>query len=401
MENLIRILCLIFLITGSAVIAAMNDHTFDYDAQKLLDKHVEKYKNIEYFSGAALAVYIPGQNIHNFYNGTVSLDPKSTKVSDKTLFQIGSITKSFTAAIALQLENEGKLNIDKSISYYLPHYKKWSEATIKTALNMSSNLPNYSDTPLWNATEFKNPEMVWSNQDLLSFVYPKEGLNPPLKSGYMYSNTGYILTDLIIESVTKNNFKNELNKRTIHRANLLSTFYPIPKMTNKIRNRMAHGYNYNQYANPELVGKDISNVNLSWAVAAGGIVSTPEDVVKWVRALFTENKILNDAEKIKMMNLVSTQTGEPIKTTSADDPKGFGLGVVQAYSSDDSVGRFWYYEGETLGFRALYMYTPCNHVIISSVFNSATNSENDHASELMMNVYKSVLDANPELRCKS
>ena len=79
--------------------------------QKILMTHYNQYKDQEYFSGAALSIYIPNDNIRNYYVGRVSHSPKSKLMSGDTLFQIGSITKSFTAAIILQLEKEGKLRL--------------------------------------------------------------------------------------------------------------------------------------------------------------------------------------------------------------------------------------------------------------------------------------------------
>lgn len=367
--------------------------------QNLLDEHVAKYKSQEYFSGATLSVYIPDQPIENYYAGRISHHTDSQRVSDTTLFEIGSITKSFTAATLIQLDSEKKIHLHDPIKLYLPLYSKWGSIQINQLLNMTSNLPNYSDTPLWNSEAFKHPQHIWTSEELINFVYPRGNLNPPLTSGYFYSNTGYILADIIVENVTGHSFSQELTTRTIRAANLQNTFYAVPTINADIKSRMAHGYNYNQYDNPALVGKDISNNNLSWAAAAGGIVSTSEDIVKWVKALFTENIVLNKQQKHTLTQMISTKSGKPISQTTATDPEGFALGIAQAYSDDKTLNHFWFYEGETLGFRALYMYVPCNHVIIASIFNSATNHENDHAKELMINTYHQVIAEHPKLSC--
>lgn len=369
--------------------------------QDLLNQHFEKYKNLEYFSGASLSVSIPNQPIENYYAGYVSHDNKSPKVSANTLFQIGSITKSFTAAVMLQLESENKLKLSDPLQQWLPEYSNWSGLDLEQLLNMSSGLPNYSDAPLLITDDYKHPEHVWTNAELVSYVYPNAKPSPPLKAGYFYSNTGYILADMIVEKITHQPFATELTNRTIKAANLKNTFYPLPTLDPKVKSRMAHGYNFNQYDNPPLAGSDTYNRNLSWAAAAGAIVATGEDVIHWIQALFMQDSVLNSEQKQKLMTLISTTTGKPIQSTSDVDPRGFGLGVVQAYDKDKSLGRFWFYEGETLGFRALYMYVPCNNVIIVSLFNSATTNENDHAHELMQNTYKLVLKQHPMLSCQN
>src|SRR5690606_30080749 len=127
-----------------------------------------------------------------------------------------------------------------------------------------------------------------------------------------------------------------------------------------------------------------------WAGAAGAIVANSEDVVRWVDNLFVGDKLLTEAEKRTMQTLVSTRDGKPISQTDKKHPQGFGLGIIEAYR--EPIGRYWFYEGETLGYRALYMYVPCNKVIIAALFNSATNGENDHAGELVQTLYQHVLE---------
>ena len=392
---------IILLLSISTVYAKDSISSLDTEINQAFSAHFKKYKQLEYFSGAELSIYLPNQPIKNYYLGQVTQDKASKKVSSETLFQIGSITKSFTAALILQLEKEGKLNLDDTLRIWLPQYPKWSTVTIKTLLNMSSGLPNYSDTPAMNVQVANNLSHQWSKEELINYVYPASSFSPPLKSGYFYTNTGYILADLISEKATHHNFQNELVNRTIQPADLHNTFYPVPTMENTIHDRMAHGYNYNQYDNPVLVGKDIYDNDLSWAGAAGAIVSNSEDVIKWVKALFIDNTILDAMQKQKLQSLISLQTGKPIKQTNKNDPRGFGLGVVQAFDDHDPLlKQYWFYQGETLGFRAVYFYNPCNGIMISSIFNSSTNSENDHIGELMKKINKIILKHYSQLICK-
>lgn len=94
--------------------------------------------------------------------------------------------------------------------------------------------------------------------------------------------------------------------------------------------------------------------------------------------------------------MVSTKTGEPIKTTSKEEPRGFGLGVIQSYAPN--IRRYWFYEGETIGYRSFYMYVPKNKIFISALFNSATNGENDHGGKLMVALYQQILKETSSLK---
>jgi D-alanyl-D-alanine carboxypeptidase len=190
---------------------------------------------------------------------------------------------------------------------------------------------------------------------------------------------------MIIEDITQQSFQHEIEHRLFKAADLNNTFYPVPALDKKAANRVANGFGFNPYDNPELLGKDIHNISLSWAGAAGAVISNTSDIIKWVKALFVDDKILDPQQKQEMMQMVSTISGQPLTSVSSNDPEGFALGVTQRYRKE--IGTFWFYEGETLGYRALYMYVPANGIIISAIFNSAVNHDNDHAGELMQNIY--------------
>lgn len=365
-------------------------HTDNDPIQKILDTHYAAYHDSEYFSGIALSFYVPRESIRSYFSGYEAHDKNAKPVSADTLFEIGSITKSFTSAVILQLEKENKLKLTDTLQHWLPEYDKWSQLTLESMLNMTSGLPNYSDSPLMNAQVFQHPEQAISGKDLIAYVYPSGALSPPLKPGYAYTNTGYILAGMIIEKLTNSSLQSAFMTRLILPAHLENTFYPLPQ-ADKRMSRLAHGYGFNPYANPELVGKDLRDSTLSWAGAAGAMISNSADVIQWVKALFVDTAILDPEQKKKLMKLVSTETGKFIPQTSSHDPRAFALGVSQGY--DPEIGEYWFYEGETEGFRALYMFVPANGIIISSIFNSAVNSENDHAGELMKKIYQKIKPA--------
>lgn len=365
--------------------------------QKIIEDHYQSYHEPEYFSAIQVSIKA-GDKIKTYTVGHRTHD-KLTKLTASDLFQIGSITKSFTAALALLAEKDGVINLDKPIKTYLNAYPNWQDLSLASLLNMTSGLPNYSDSPKINIGFANNIKRYWNRTELMDLVYVKD-FNPPLRTGYDYTNTGYILMDMILTGKEQKTFTQLLDEKIIQPLGLKNTFYPIPSNNTEVSKRLVSGYAYNVYINPELVGRDVRENNLSWAGAAGGLVANSEDVVRWADALFLQDTLLAKDQKNQMQSLVSLQTGKPIKKTSKREPKGFGLGVIQTY--DKKIGRFWYYEGETLGYRALYMVVPCNKVIISALFNSATNHDNDQSGALMQTLYKQVIADNPKLsKCRS
>ncbi|MEX5718476.1 serine hydrolase [Geodermatophilus maliterrae] len=141
-----------------------------------------------------------------------------------------------------------------------------------------------------------------------------------------------------------------------------------------------------QFPLPQLLGQDVSRHTLSWARAAGGILSTTSDMTRWERALYSGH-LLPPQQQAELESLVSITTGQPIASTSATDPQGFGLGIAQL--TDPELGTFWFYEGETLGFRALHAYFPDTGLIIAIGLNSAT--ADDQSATLMKAVYDTLL----------
>lgn len=138
--------------------------------------------------------------------------------------------------------------------------------------------------------------------------------------------------------------------------------------------------------------------NLSWAGAAGAIVANSEDLVKWIRILFVEDKLLDAKQKAKLQQIASFKTGKAIAETTSEDSRGFGLGVAQAYNPD--FGHYWFYEGETLGYRAVYFYLPCQKMVITTLVNSSVNDSNDHAGQLTKEIYQVMAKANPKNSCQ-
>ncbi len=374
--------------------------TFDTRIQTVLSQHYQTYRDREYFSAIQSSIQIDGQPIKTYVIGQISRDINSRPIDAQTLFQLGSITKSFTAALMLMAEKEQKLNLETDFTQYLPEYAKWSGLPLTRLLNMSTGLPNYTDSPTMNYLVTQDLRRIWDERELIDIVYPQNlPVTPPLKPGYFYTNTAYILSGLILEKQFKQPFKAVLENYLLKPYDLTQTFYPIPAYSQDVQNRLARGYSYNNYDNPELTGQDVTENNLSWAGAAGGLVANSEDLVRWVRVLFIENQLLDIQQKQKLMQMVSLKTGQPLAVTTADDPRGFGLGVVQGH--DEELGRYWFYQGETLGYRSVYLYFPCNQIIVSALFNSAVDGDNDHAGALIKQIYKTILTEYPQFQCKS
>jgi D-alanyl-D-alanine carboxypeptidase len=374
--------------------------SLDEKVQTILDEHYQNRREPEFFSAIQLSTKVGDGDIKTYVVGTKSHAPNSPPIDAKSLFQIGSITKSFTSVLLLQAEAENKVNLGDDFTTYLPEYDHWNGVTITQLLNMTSGLPNYSDSPTLNYGFVQSPERIWQDKELVDVVYPQPNLPaPPLNTGYAYTNTAYTLGGLVLEKVYGQSYAELIDKKLLQPLELNNTFYPIPSYPPDILDRVVEGNSFNPYTNPELAGKPVANGNLSWAGAAGGLVANTEDIINWVRALFVEDQLLSTEQKTQLTRLVSLITGKPIDGTTSEEPRGFGLGVVQGYHED--WGQYWFYQGETIGHRSFYLYFPCNEVIISALFNSAVDDQNNDVKPLLVGVYEALLDDQPSLACKT
>ena len=122
--------------------------------------------------------------------------------------------------------------------------------------------------------------------------------------------------------------------------------------------------------------------NLSWAGPAGAIVSTPHDLALWIRALF-EGRVVPERELDEMKKLVSQKTGLPIDAATPEDRRAFGLALGRFDMKD--LGGFWFYEGETMGFRAIFAYWPQHDLLITAAANSRPPHGEDRLGPALVN----------------
>ena len=365
--------------------AKADDAALTAQVQQVLDAYVRDRASVEGLSGAALQIDRgAGKPILAFYAGNDGL-ADARPIGSDTLFQIGSNTKEFTAALILKLEAEGKLRIDDTIGRWLPQFPAWKDVTIRSLLQMTSPIPNYSETVAIGEIEAADINHQFSDKDLIGFVDPGNGQRFPLVSGWFYSNTNYILAALIIEAASGMNYEQALTTMILEPLGLHDTFYangphPGPAAADPVLARVPRALFLLQDClayQPEpchvstlapLIGKDMRTGNLSWAGAAGAIVSNPRDLGSWIRALF-DKRALPARQLGEMTTLVSNKTGNAIPEATPDDPVGFGLGLGRFYRKELG-GAYWFYEGETLGFRTIFAYWPQDDLLITGSVNS-------------------------------
>lgn len=341
----------------------------------------------------------PGPAIEAFA-GKVGSGSQDPLVRQDTLFQMGSTSKSFTAALILKLEAAGKLSIDDTLGKWLPQYPAWNDVSIRRLLNMTSGIPNYSETEAMSRIWVKEGTRELTAEDLINLAYPTATAHLPTSTGYHYSNTNYILAGMIAAKAGGRSYRDLVHQMVIGAFGLDSTFYESGTYPAAVTARLAHGYfdnpacadyqpNCTRSWNLPLMGRDVRGMNTSWAQAAGGAISSARDVDRWMRAVF-QGRVVPAKQQAEWMALVSTKTGGSIAAVSADDPRGFSLGLGKAVLGQ--VGAHWFYQGETLGYRTLYVWFEQRNIMITLQTNSQPAADADKLHDLLSTIYEIVRD---------
>jgi CubicO group peptidase (beta-lactamase class C family) len=194
----------------------------------------------------------------------------------QTVFRLGSITKQFTSAAIMLLQERGKLSTTDPICKYIAECPAaWEPITIRQVLTHTSGIPNYTDAPDFA----KRAVLPISTNDLLA-EYKNRPLDFAPGEKFNYSNSGYHLLGMIVEKASGKSYKDFLQENIFTPLGLADTGYDSHE--NLIKHRAA-GYKRN--------GDGFVNaayMDMLIPFAAGALYSTTEDLLKWEQALYTE-----------------------------------------------------------------------------------------------------------------
>lgn len=173
--------------------------------------------------GVIVAVRRPGTGLQTRAAGLANIAAqRPARAADR--FRVGSLTKTFTATIVLQLVAEGRLSLDAPIARWLPGLLPAGNIiTVRELLNHTSGLFDYvNDGPQFVEQALANPARHWSLRTLLSFAVDKPLWFAP-GTQWRYSNTNYIVLGLLVETVTGRPFGAVLRQRVLRPLHLSAT----------------------------------------------------------------------------------------------------------------------------------------------------------------------------------
>ena len=267
------------------------------------------------------------------------------KLDVNTKLKIGSITKTFTSTIIMQLIDEKKLTLDTKLSKFYPNIKNADKITIHHLLHHRTGIPDFlNDDPAIAEVIYKENK----KEDLLKRIEDYTSDFEP-NSKHKYSNSNYNLLGYIIEDITGKSYVDNLNSRIIKKLGLKNTALP-----EKIDVSKNEGYSFSFDGK---VWEKVPEWNNSLAFAAGAISSTPSDLTMFLYSLFNGK-------------LVSEEALEQMKTM--EDYYGKGL-VIAPFDGKKYYG----HTGGIESFRAVAMYNVEDKFCISLLVNGDNFNRND------------------------
>jgi D-alanyl-D-alanine carboxypeptidase len=257
-------------------------------------------------------------------------------------FRIGSTTKTFVAAVVLQLVGEGKLSLDDTVDKWLPGVVRGNgndgrKVTVRQLLQHTSGIPEYL-RPATSVEQWQEARLrTWRPEQLVALAMEnKPSFEPGAKWGY--SNTNYVLAGMIIRKVTGRTWGEEIERRILTPLAMRHTEIPgtDPNLPNP------HAAAYTRFT-PDGPLTDVTTHNQTMGDAAGAMISTTGDLNRFFRALLN-GRLLASAQLAEMKKTVPAKALQDMGVTGA----AYGLGLM--YQPLSCGGGYWGHGGDEAGF---------------------------------------------------
>ncbi|SDM85880.1 serine hydrolase [Bacillus sp. OK048] len=271
----------LMVLGGSAAFATSTTHSdLKGNKKEKVENYVANYVKEEKFSGSILVLQ-EGKVILDQSYGKADKDD-NLSFSNDDLFPVGSLTKSMTAIAILQLEEQGKLSVNDSLSKYFPDLPNSKKITLHQLLNHTSGYIDFLDAK----QIIKNYTKPHTDEEILNSFKNEPVVSEPGEK-FAYINTGYYLLGKIIEQVSGVDYATYLEKNIFDKAGLDHTFILNDETMTKVK---VKGYEN---------GKLAEQIHPSLLFASGNVLSTKEDMVKYLSAI-DSNKLITPEQREKM-----------------------------------------------------------------------------------------------------
>ena len=286
---------------------------------------------------------------------------------DRAVYEIGSVTKQFTAAAILQLAAQGKLSLDDEITKYFPAYPVHGHhITVRRLLDHTSGIPGYTEIPaFWPISARSLP------RDSLVAIFGAKPLDFAPGTAMSYSNSAFFLLGLLIEKVSGQPYERYVQQHLFQPAGMTDSRYCS---TSAVVPRRAHGYDMK-----DDTLRLAMYLDMTWPYSAGSLCSTAGDLAAWNRALHT-GTILSPGSYHEMITPGTLTDGTRLRYA-----KGLAIDSLDGH-------RRISHGGGIPGFVTTLQYFPDDSLTVVVLINSAGPASPDHIARAIVDL---MLGANP------
>lgn len=305
----------------------------------------------------SVSVFRDGAEIYKKSVGFTDID-KPTAATEKSQYSIGSISKTFTAAMIFQAVDEGKLSLSQTIDRFFPSIPNADKITIAHLLAHRSGIHNFTSDKTyfqWNTEDKTKDEMLG--------IITEGGTDFEPDSTFAYCNSNYVLLSYILESVDGKPYAQILTERITAPLSLKDTYFGVNDRSESYKN--ADGWKIERKTNPSIT------------LGAGGIVSTPADLNRFADALFNGKVVSTNS--LSIMQTLKDNWGMGLVSVPFHSERGYGHG------------------GNVDGFQSMFIYFPKGRISCAITSNGMNYALNDINIAVLSGVYGMPFDV-PEFK---
>lgn len=343
---------------------------FPSDIVQQLDQVLDEAFISQQLVGAIVGVWVPGEGawVRAKGLGNVAKD-KPIEFLDQV--RIGSITKTFTTTVLLQLVDEGLICLDETIERFNTGVQNANLITIRELANHTSGLYDYTDDPEFEEIFLTDPLRIWAPQELIQIAIDHGPIALP-GTQVKYNNTNFIIQEVIINQLTGQSLHQAIKERITKPLRLKYTTLPTDAQFTR---KFAHGYIVESPTN--LI--DFTFTSPTSAGGAGGMLSNIKDLKKWVKIL-VQGQLLSKETQQERLTFV---TPSPIPGPFQGPFLKYGLGI-------EKLGPFLGHEGDIPGYNCSMNYLAKHDATFIVILNrdSSFSDERSFPSDEATTLFK-------------